>query len=104
MNCSGKHTAMLLTCVANGWPLDGYAEPDHPLQVAIRAAVEELAGEPVTAVGGGRLRRAAVRADPGRAGPRVRPAGRRRAGHRRSGRSPTRCGRTPSWSAAPAGT
>ena len=50
MNCSGKHTAMLLTCVANGWPLDGYAEPDHPVQVAIRAAVEELAGQPVTAV------------------------------------------------------
>ena len=44
MNCSGKHTAMLLTCVARGWPLAGYADPDHPLQVAIRAAVEDLAG------------------------------------------------------------
>ena len=50
MNCSGKHTAMLLTCVANGWPLAGYAEPDHPVQVAIRSAVEDLAGQPVTAV------------------------------------------------------
>lgn len=49
-NCSGKHTAMVLTCVANGWPVPGYAEPEHPLQVALRAAVEDLAGEPVSAV------------------------------------------------------
>jgi L-asparaginase II len=50
MNCSGKHTAMVLTCKANGWPVSGYAERGHPLQVAIRAAVEDLAGQPVTAV------------------------------------------------------
>ena len=50
MNCSGKHTAMLLTCVANGWPLTRYADPDHPVQIAIRAEVEDLAGQPVTAV------------------------------------------------------
>jgi len=50
MNCSGKHTAMLLTCAVNGWPLVGYADPGHPVQVAIRAAVEDLAGQPVTAV------------------------------------------------------
>ena len=49
MNCSGKHTAMVLTCVANDWPVSGYADPAHPLQVAVRAAVEDLAG-PVTAV------------------------------------------------------
>jgi L-asparaginase II len=36
--------------VANGWPLAGYAEPDHPVQIAIRAEVEDLAGQPVTAV------------------------------------------------------
>ena len=41
MNCSGKHTAMMLTCVANGWPTAGYADPDHPLQQAIRATVED---------------------------------------------------------------
>jgi L-asparaginase II len=51
MNCSGKHTAMLLTCVANGWPTDGYTNPAHPLQVAIRAAIEDLTGEVVAAVG-----------------------------------------------------
>ena len=50
MNCSGKHTAMVLTCVANGWPVAGYAEPDHPLQVALRGTIEDLAGEPVSAV------------------------------------------------------
>lgn len=31
-NCSGKHAAMLMTCVANGWPVAGYLERDHPLQ------------------------------------------------------------------------
>lgn len=51
MNCSGQHTAMLLTCVASGWPVDGYAEPGHPLQQAIQAALEDLAGEPVAAAG-----------------------------------------------------
>jgi L-asparaginase II len=50
MNCSGKHTAMVLTCKVNGWPVAGYAEPEHPLQVAIRAAVADLTGQPVTAV------------------------------------------------------
>ena len=35
MNCSGKHAAMLATCVANGWPIESYLSPDHPLQQAI---------------------------------------------------------------------
>ncbi|MFI5736723.1 asparaginase [Kribbella sp. NPDC051587] len=50
MNCSGKHAAMLLTCVVNGWPLDTYRSPDHPLQQVIRAAVEDTAGEKVSYV------------------------------------------------------
>jgi L-asparaginase II len=50
-NCSGKHAAMLLTCVAAGWPVDGYWEPTHPLQVAIQETVEDLVGEPVGGVG-----------------------------------------------------
>jgi L-asparaginase II len=50
-NCSGQHTAMLLTCQANGWPTEGYAAPEHPVQLAIQAAIEDLAGEPVGAVG-----------------------------------------------------
>lgn len=50
-NCSGKHAAMLATCVVNGWSLDTYRDPDHPLQQVIQAAVEDLAGEKVAAVG-----------------------------------------------------
>ncbi|SCL14111.1 asparaginase [Micromonospora rhizosphaerae] len=51
MNCSGKHTGMLLTCLANGWPLDGYWRPEHPLQQRLRAAIEEFTGEEVAAIG-----------------------------------------------------
>jgi L-asparaginase II len=47
MNCSGKHTAMLLTARTNGWPTGDYVLPDHPLQQALRQTVTELAGEPV---------------------------------------------------------
>jgi L-asparaginase II len=51
MNCSGKHAAMLATCVVAGWPTASYADPDHPLQVEIRHTIERLTAEPVTAVG-----------------------------------------------------
>ena len=50
-NCSGKHAAMLATCVVNGWPTRTYLDPEHPLQRVIKDTVEELAAEPVTAVG-----------------------------------------------------
>ena len=43
--------AMLRTCQAAGWPTEGYQHADHPLQVALEATVEELAGEPAAAVG-----------------------------------------------------
>ena len=48
MNCSGKHAAMLLTCITNGWPIESYLDPAHPLQVAIKAELEDLAGEKIT--------------------------------------------------------
>ena len=48
MNCSGKHAAMLLTCVTNGWPVANYLDPAHPLQVAIKKELEDLAGEKIT--------------------------------------------------------
>lgn len=51
MNCSGKHTGMLLTCLASGWSLEEYWLPEHPLQVRLRAAVEEFTGESAAAVG-----------------------------------------------------
>ena len=47
MNCSGKHAAMLRTCVVNGWPLEGYLDPAHPLQQRLQPLLEELAGERV---------------------------------------------------------
>ncbi|MFZ9773331.1 MAG: asparaginase [Ilumatobacteraceae bacterium] len=47
MNCSGKHAAMLATCVAAGWPTDvSYLSPDHPLQQRITDMIPSLAGEP----------------------------------------------------------
>jgi L-asparaginase II len=48
MNCSGKHAAMLATCVKNGWPIESYLDANHPLQLAIKKELEDLAGEPIT--------------------------------------------------------
>lgn len=48
MNCSGKHSGMLATCVHNGWDLDSYLHVDHPLQQRITEMVPELAGEDAT--------------------------------------------------------
>lgn len=65
MNCSGKHAAMIATCVTNGWPIhdparekspdavwgrDDYRSPQHALQGAIRSAIEDSAGEKVSNV------------------------------------------------------
>jgi L-asparaginase II len=50
-NCSGKHAAMLATCIANDWPTETYLEVDHPLQVRIRRTIEDLSREPISAVG-----------------------------------------------------
>jgi L-asparaginase II len=50
MNCSGKHAAMLVTCVVNGWPLESYLAADHPLQQAIARTFADLTGEPVAHV------------------------------------------------------
>jgi L-asparaginase II len=50
-NCSGKHAAMLRACVASGWPIDGYLDPDHPLQQRIARTMHEVLGEDHGAVG-----------------------------------------------------
>lgn len=50
MNCSGKHAAMLATCVLRGWDTATYLDRAHPLQVAIADTFARLTGEPVTAV------------------------------------------------------
>ncbi|MFE4836677.1 asparaginase [Arthrobacter sp. NPDC056691] len=44
-NCSGKHAAMAATCVINGWPVQGYLDPSHPLQRLVAETVTELTGE-----------------------------------------------------------
>ncbi|WP_027460094.1 asparaginase [Deinococcus murrayi] len=49
-NCSGKHAGMLLACVRNGWPREGYAEHGHPLQVRIRELHADLGGVGLEAV------------------------------------------------------
>lgn len=49
-NCSGKHAAMLYACRLNGWPLDGYLDPAHPLQQAIAEIVEDLTGQRIAQV------------------------------------------------------
>lgn len=50
-NCSGKHAAMVLTCLENGWPTAGYCSPAHPLQRQIAETVAELTRERVAATG-----------------------------------------------------
>ncbi|WP_210578745.1 asparaginase [Streptomyces sp. GESEQ-4] len=49
-NCSGKHAAMLYACRLNGWPLDGYLDPAHPLQQVIAEIVEDLTGQRIAQV------------------------------------------------------
>jgi len=50
MNCSGKHAAMVATCVVNGWDVATYRDPGHKLQRAIAETFAELTGEPVAHV------------------------------------------------------
>jgi L-asparaginase II len=50
-NCSGKHAAMLATCVANGWDVASYRDAGHPLQVAVRAGIEAASGDSIMATG-----------------------------------------------------
>ncbi|AMB41895.1 asparaginase [[Arthrobacter] sp. ATCC 21022] len=49
-NCSGKHASMASVCVINGWPVEGYLHPEHPLQVLVRDTITELTGEDAAAV------------------------------------------------------
>ena len=75
-NCSGKHAGMLATAVHNGWPTEGYRDPDHPVQRLIlddlrrpRRRGDRDRRRRVRRAGAGGV---ADRAGPGRA-----PAGRR---------------------------
>ena len=50
-NCSGKHAAMLRACVTQGWPIESYVNPDHPLQQANYELIAEVTGEDPGPVG-----------------------------------------------------
>jgi L-asparaginase II len=43
-NCSGKHAGMLALAVAEGWPVKGYVQFDHPVQKACIEAVADVCG------------------------------------------------------------
>ncbi|RJG22242.1 asparaginase [Massilia cavernae] len=43
-NCSGKHSGFLAWCRMHGEPTDNYISPVHPLQQAIRTALEAETG------------------------------------------------------------
>ncbi|SOD64826.1 asparaginase [Streptomyces zhaozhouensis] len=51
MNCSGKHASWLAASVVNGWPVEGYLDPEHPMQRLARETIVAYSGEPETAVG-----------------------------------------------------
>ena len=44
-DCSGKHAGFLATCIINGWSTDDYLSPEHPLQIAIKSAIEKASGD-----------------------------------------------------------
>jgi L-asparaginase II len=46
MNCSGKHAAMVATCVVNGWDVESYLDADHPLQRRITDAIDAMTAGP----------------------------------------------------------
>lgn len=52
-NCSGKHAGMLAASIAMRVPLDGYIDPQHPVQQATRRRIAALADEEVDAIGVG---------------------------------------------------
>jgi len=52
MDCSGKHSGMVVTSVINGWPADaGYLAVEHPVQQCITTTIDELAGETHSHIG-----------------------------------------------------
>lgn len=46
-NCSGKHAGFLCAACALGVAPEAYVEPDHPVQRAVKAVLEDLGGAPI---------------------------------------------------------
>ena len=45
--CSGKHSAILLACRKNGWPLEGYTHVEHPYNQSYLDGLESRLGAPI---------------------------------------------------------
>lgn len=43
-NCSGKHSGLLMACLAEGWPTEGYTNYDHPVQARVREMMGAFLG------------------------------------------------------------
>jgi L-asparaginase II len=46
-NCSGKHAGFLCVACALGLPASGYETPEHGVQREVKAALEDVCGEPL---------------------------------------------------------
>jgi L-asparaginase II len=49
-NCSGKHSGMLALARHHDWPLEGYLDPEHPVQRRILDTFADLCGLPADQV------------------------------------------------------
>lgn len=52
-NCSGKHSGFLSTAMHLGEPLEGYLDPDHPIQKRLYDILSDFAGESLEGTGRG---------------------------------------------------
>jgi L-asparaginase II len=52
-NCSGKHAGMLALACAEGWPVEGYERPEHPVQQLALRSVADVCGLPIEEVATG---------------------------------------------------
>ena len=43
-NCSGNHAGMLCLARSEGWPIEGYEQPEHPIQKLMHRTMAELCG------------------------------------------------------------
>lgn len=50
-DCSGKHSGMLATCIARGYPIQGYLNPSHPVQQEILRIIADICLYPIEKIG-----------------------------------------------------
>jgi L-asparaginase II len=50
-NCSGKHSGWLIASVLQGWPIETYLDPSHPIQQRVMALVADVSGVGVEPIG-----------------------------------------------------